>query len=84
MKRGGKTARPSIPLNPGQRPGGERAYRWDAQKGSYVAEALEVLTLEGARVKAMTAFMTLEIFPHFGRPGELSHPGGDHGTLLPK
>jgi RNA polymerase sigma-70 factor, ECF subfamily len=47
------------------------AYRWDPQKGRYVAEALEVLTLEGTRVKAMTAFMSPEVFPHFGLPGEL-------------
>jgi RNA polymerase sigma-70 factor, ECF subfamily len=47
------------------------AYRWDPQKGSYVAEALEVLTLDGTQVKAMTAFMTPEIFPRFGLPGEL-------------
>jgi hypothetical protein len=38
------------------------AYRWDAEKGSYVAEALEVLTLEGAQVKEMTAFMMPAIF----------------------
>jgi RNA polymerase sigma-70 factor, ECF subfamily len=47
------------------------AYRWDAKKGSYIAEALEVLTLEGTQVIAMTAFMTPEIFTHFGLPGEL-------------
>jgi RNA polymerase sigma-70 factor, ECF subfamily len=47
------------------------AYRWDPQKGSYVAEALEVLTIEGTLVKAMTAFMTPELFPHFGLPAEL-------------
>src|SRR5215510_9038955 len=51
------------------------AYRWDAQKGSYVAEALEVLTLEGARVKAMTAFMTPAVFRRFGLPDQL--PGED-------
>jgi RNA polymerase sigma-70 factor, ECF subfamily len=47
------------------------AYRWDPEKGSYVPEALEVLTLEGTQVRAMTAFMTPEVFPHFGLPGEL-------------
>jgi RNA polymerase sigma-70 factor, ECF subfamily len=47
------------------------AYRWDPRKGSYVAEALEVLTLEGTQVKDMTAFMTPELFRHFGLPGEL-------------
>jgi RNA polymerase sigma-70 factor, ECF subfamily len=56
------------------------AYRWNPQTGSYVAEALEVLTIEGTLVQAMTAFMTPEIFPHFGLPGELSQ----HDPSLPK
>jgi len=47
------------------------AYRWDPAKGSYVAEALELLTLEGAQVKEMTAFMAPELFPRFGLPDEL-------------
>jgi RNA polymerase sigma-70 factor, ECF subfamily len=53
------------------------AYRWDPQRGRYVAEALEVLTLEGTRVRAMTAFMTPGVFPRFGLPGEL-RPRDDH------
>ena len=48
------------------------AYRWDPQRGRYIAEALEVLALEGTRVKEMTAFMTPEVFPRFGLPPELS------------
>jgi hypothetical protein len=36
-----------------------------------VAEALEVLNLEGTQVKGMTAFMAPELFPHFGLPGVL-------------
>jgi RNA polymerase sigma-70 factor (ECF subfamily) len=47
------------------------AYRWDPEEGSYVAEALEVLTFEGTQVKAMTAFMTPEVFPRFCLPDEL-------------
>jgi RNA polymerase sigma-70 factor, ECF subfamily len=47
------------------------AYRWDPDKEGYIAEALEVLTLEGTRVKQMTAFMTPEVFPRFGLPVEL-------------
>src|SRR5215813_937597 len=47
------------------------AYRWDAQKGSYLAEALEVLTLEGTQVTQMTAFMMPAVFQRFGLPGEL-------------
>jgi RNA polymerase sigma-70 factor (ECF subfamily) len=48
------------------------AYRWDPQLGSYIAEALEVLTLEGTLVKEMTAFMTPAVFPLFGLPGALA------------
>jgi RNA polymerase sigma-70 factor (ECF subfamily) len=47
------------------------AYRWDEQQGCYVAEALEVLTLEGSRIAAMTAFMMPEVFPRFGLPETL-------------
>ena len=47
------------------------AYRWNEQRGCYVAEALEVLTLESERVKAMTAFMMPEVFSQFDLPSEL-------------
>jgi RNA polymerase sigma-70 factor (ECF subfamily) len=48
------------------------AYRWDPSRGSYVAEALEVLTLErGGLVKEMTAFMMPELFERFGLPSEV-------------
>jgi len=47
------------------------AYRWDPDKGIYAAEALEVLTLDGAQVKEMIAFMTPDVFPRFGLPDEL-------------
>jgi len=46
-------------------------YRWDAQKRGYVPDALEVLALEGARIKHITAFAIPEIFRHFGLPDEL-------------
>jgi hypothetical protein len=48
------------------------AYRWDERKRTYVAESLEVLSLDGTRIKEMTAFMMPEVFPHFGLPMELS------------
>jgi RNA polymerase sigma-70 factor, ECF subfamily len=48
------------------------AYRWDPEKRRYTAEALEVLTLEGSRVKEMTAFMTPAVFPRFGLPTALT------------
>ena len=47
-------------------------YRWDPIRGRYVAEALEVLTLEGPLVKAMTAFMMPGLFSSFGLPDELA------------
>jgi hypothetical protein len=47
------------------------AYRWDERKASYVAEALEVLTLDGASIKAMTAFMMPELFSLFRLPDEI-------------
>lgn len=46
------------------------ADRWDARSGTYVAQALEVMTLDGTLVKEMTAFMMPEVFPLFGLPGE--------------
>jgi RNA polymerase sigma-70 factor, ECF subfamily len=46
-------------------------YCWDAEKGSYVAEALEVLALEETLVKEMTAFMMPAIFQRFGLADEL-------------
>jgi RNA polymerase sigma-70 factor, ECF subfamily len=43
-------------------------YRWDAEQGVYVANALEVLTLEGTRVKQITAFVMPGLFASFGLP----------------
>jgi RNA polymerase sigma-70 factor, ECF subfamily len=48
------------------------AYRWHDGEGRYMAEALEVLTLEGTKVKEMTAFMRPDLFPRFGLPASLS------------
>jgi RNA polymerase sigma-70 factor (ECF subfamily) len=48
------------------------AYRWDPHRSKYVAEALEVLTLEGSLVKEMTAFMMPHLFSQFGLPDEIS------------
>ena len=54
-------------------------YRWDARKGSYVAEALEVLALwDNALVMEMTAFMMPAVFARFGLPDELPGPGPGH------
>lgn len=46
-------------------------YKWDAEKGSYVASAIDVLTLRRAQVEAITAFISPEIFRSFGLPDEL-------------
>lgn len=48
------------------------SYRWDHDRGMYVAEALEVLTLQGPLVREMTAFMMPELFSRFGLPDTLS------------
>jgi RNA polymerase sigma-70 factor, ECF subfamily len=42
----------------------------------YEAAVIDVLTLEGARIAAVTAFVTPEIFPRFGLPGSLPLSGG--------
>jgi RNA polymerase sigma-70 factor, ECF subfamily len=47
-------------------------YLWDAQQERHVAVSLEVLALEGARVREITAFVLPELFPHFGLPAELN------------
>jgi hypothetical protein len=47
------------------------AYRWHPEADCYVAEALEILTLEGGRVTRMTAFMTPALFHRFGLPERL-------------
>jgi RNA polymerase sigma-70 factor (ECF subfamily) len=46
-------------------------YRWDADHGAYVAAVLDVLTLDGGRIAAITAFVTPDVFRRFGLPEEL-------------
>jgi RNA polymerase sigma-70 factor (ECF subfamily) len=46
-------------------------YLWDADKECYVAHALEVIRLEGTKIKASVGFATPEIFSRFGLPDEL-------------
>jgi len=48
------------------------AYRWDPDRSRYVAEALEVLTLDGSLVKEMIAFMMPQFFSQFGLPEEIA------------
>ncbi len=47
------------------------AYKLDPQQGSYLPVALDVLSLRGARITAITAFRTPQVFPRFGLPGKL-------------
>jgi RNA polymerase sigma-70 factor (ECF subfamily) len=47
------------------------AYQWDARTGRHRAAVLDVVTLRGARIAAVTAFATPEIFPRFGLADEL-------------
>ena len=46
------------------------SYIWDSGKGRYTAQVLDVLTLRGARIRAVTGFVTPEVFPNFGLPNE--------------
>jgi RNA polymerase sigma-70 factor (ECF subfamily) len=43
-------------------------FKLDDETGRFVAMAIDVLTLEGARIKEITAFITPELFPSFGLP----------------
>lgn len=47
-------------------------YSWDAKKRRYVATGVDVLTLRGAQVEAITAFVTPEVLRDFGLPDELA------------
>jgi RNA polymerase sigma-70 factor (ECF subfamily) len=47
-------------------------YILEAETGRYLAGAIDVITLEGALIKEITAFVTPEIFRHFGLPPELA------------
>jgi RNA polymerase sigma-70 factor, ECF subfamily len=47
-------------------------YHVEAVTGRFKASALEVLTLEGSRIKDITAFVMPELFPRFGLPLELA------------
>jgi RNA polymerase sigma-70 factor, ECF subfamily len=47
-------------------------YGWVEERGCYVAHVLDVLTLDGPRIAAVTGFVTPEIFGRFGLPDELA------------
>jgi RNA polymerase sigma-70 factor (ECF subfamily) len=46
-------------------------YMWDAGRGAYLFHAIDVLTLRGARIGAITAFLDDQLFAGFGLPDEL-------------
>lgn len=47
-------------------------YRLDPAQNRFLAIALDVLTLQGARIADVTAFRTPDLFPRFGLPSELA------------
>jgi RNA polymerase sigma-70 factor (ECF subfamily) len=48
------------------------AYKLDPQRGTCLPIALDVLSLRGTRIAAITAFRTPQVFPRFGLPDTLS------------
>jgi RNA polymerase sigma-70 factor, ECF subfamily len=48
------------------------AYLWDSETGSFEPHDLIVLTLRGAEIEEITAFLTPEAFAHFGLPDRIS------------
>lgn len=46
-------------------------YLWDAERQVYAAKVLDVLTLRGDRIAAVTAFIDGRLFPRFGLPAEV-------------
>ena len=48
------------------------AYTWDDETGAFVPHCLQVLTLQGDLIAAMTSFIAPETFGRFGLPASLS------------
>jgi RNA polymerase sigma-70 factor, ECF subfamily len=47
-------------------------YLWDEERVAYLPASLEVLTLEGAQVREIDAFVFPDLFPAFGLPSKLT------------
>jgi RNA polymerase sigma-70 factor (ECF subfamily) len=47
-------------------------YHLDAATGRWLAAAIDVVTLDGSSIKEITAFVTPDVFSHFGLPRVLS------------
>ena len=46
-------------------------FQWDGEKGTFIAHGINVLTLDGARIAEITAFLTPETFARFGLPDRI-------------
>jgi RNA polymerase sigma-70 factor, ECF subfamily len=46
-------------------------YIWDDEAGAFVGRIIDVLTLRGDRIAAVTAFIDEGLFPHFDLPATL-------------
>jgi RNA polymerase sigma-70 factor (ECF subfamily) len=46
-------------------------YIWDADSETFIPHGIQVLTLEGAKIAEITAFLTSEGFERFGLPDEI-------------
>ena len=49
-------------------------YLWSDETGRFAAHDIVVLTMQGARIAELTAFLEPEAFRHFGLPGECPEP----------
>ncbi|MEU3165385.1 sigma-70 family RNA polymerase sigma factor [Streptosporangium sp. NPDC006930] len=47
-------------------------YMWDEGRKVHAATGLDLLTLRGTRIAEIVSFLTPEIFPMFGLPGEIA------------
>jgi RNA polymerase sigma-70 factor (ECF subfamily) len=57
-------------------------YTWDPGSGVYRARVLDVLSLDGARIAAVTAFLAPAVFRSFGLPDELAAADGPRRASL--
>ena len=46
-------------------------YTWDEQTGIFMPHSVKVLTLRGAEIEEITAFLAPDAFPHFGLPDRI-------------
>ncbi len=58
-------------------------YMWDPERGSYVAGVLDVLTLRGSEIVAVTGFVAPWIFRRFGELPRLMTPDAFRRFGLP-